>query len=117
MKIKNISIEDKIIRFDLSPLFTTKNLVKRCRDFVDEYYTFTNFERYSQNYNFRKCCLEADIDNYLARSITITELRYKDMPFQVQVFRDGRFLVISELTGSDFDCLKDRCERILTYAM
>lgn len=119
MYIKNKVINDNSVNFEVSPIFSTSGLVNRCRKIVDDYFTFTNFDNYSQKYNFRKYCLSPNISNYVVQSIDIQELTYKNAPFNITVTRSGiiTFEFPENMNNEDKEIFITRFERMIQYVM
>ncbi len=122
-------IKDKIesknkIEFKVSPIFTTHGLIKRAREIVDDYFTFNNFDNYSEKFNFRKYCISPifDVDNngykYLS-SVKIEELLYKDEPFEVIVAKNGSicFSIPESMHEDERSAYITRFERMIQYVM
>lgn len=122
-------IKDKIenkekVEFKVSPIFTTHALINRARAIVDDYFTFTNFDNYSEKFNFRKYCISPifDTDNngfkYLS-SVKIEELLYKNEPFEVTVSKNGSicFTIPESMSDEERSAYITRFERMIQYVM
>lgn len=123
MRIKEKCIKDNYIEFVISPCFTSEALVKRCRALVDDYFTFINFEHYSQYYNFRKYCLEPIFEEkndigFLV-GIVIKYLKYQKFDITFNVKKSG-YISISipdELHEDERQTFFTRFERMIEYAL
>lgn len=123
MRIKEKNISDNKVVFFISPCFTSEKLVERCRKLVDDYFTFVNYDRYSQYYNFRKYCLEPIFEEkenigFLV-GIYIKCLQYQKFDIIFVVKKSG-YISISipdELHEDERSMFISRFERMIEYAL
>lgn len=123
MYIKNKEVTKDYITFEVSPLFSSIKLVERCRALVDDYFTFTDFNTYSQRFNFRKYCLEpifVEVDGVgRLDGICIKELLYKKLPILINVYKKGiiKIQIPADLLAEDRDIFITRFERMVQYVL
>lgn len=123
MKIKDKRVYDSHVEFYVSPVFTSERLVERCRKIVDDYFTFVNYEKYSQYYNFRKYCLEPIFEEkegvgFLV-GIFIKCLEYKKLGIIFNVKKSGLISITipDELHEDEREFFVTRFERMIEYAL
>lgn len=119
MFIKEKEIKDNEVMFKISPVFTTEDLVTRCRKLVDDYFTFFKLESYQKNYDFRKYSLSPVRAGYIVTSINISDLEYYKSSFHIMVFRDGQIIVSfpENITSENKELFITRFERGIQYAL
>lgn len=119
MYIKDKIIDENKVLFKISPVFSSEELVKRCRMIVDDYFTFVKFDTLSKNYDFRKYCLNPVKDEYRLTAIEITELLYAGNPFSVKVHRNGdtEFYYPVNMAPENKELFINHFERMLNYAL
>lgn len=121
MKIKNIEKNSIQVKFTVSPVFNTEELVKRCRNIVDDFFTFVKFDNYTQYYNFRKYCLNPlrRDESYLVYAVEILDLVYSDTSFCITCFRNGDIVIDypQNMTNENKELFVTRMERMIEYAL
>lgn len=120
MFIKKIETTENFISYECSPVFSTAELVQRCRTIVDDYFTFVNYEKYTHKYNFRKYCLEPEFSDFkIVYQITIQGLKFKDLDINVVVKRTGPIIVLlpKDIEKVDISVLESAFERTIKYAL
>lgn len=93
MYIKDIKQETNYTSFICMPVYDTHRLVNRARFIVDDYFTFINYDKLSENFNFRKYCLEPVFEQYEAGkrlvAVKVTCLLFYDKEFVLEFYKNG----------------------------
>lgn len=118
-------IKDKVknndhINFVCMPVYDTHRLIKRARAIVDDYFTFINYERLSENYNFRKYCIEPvfDTQNEIKRlvAVKVTCLLFYNSEFVLLFNKTGEIKSYYPSDNTiDKQLFEDVIERTIKY--
>lgn len=123
MRIKDKIVSETKVEFYISPVFTSEKLVERCRKLVDDYFTFVNYDKYSQYYNFRKYCLEPIFEERegigFLIGIYIKCLKYQKFDVTFVVKKSGYISINipDELHEDEREFFITRFERMIEYAL
>lgn len=121
MYIKDINKQKDFTSFVCMPVYDTHRLVNRARFVVDDYFTFINYDKYTENFNFRKYCIEPvfeEIENGRRLvAVKVSCLLFYDKEFTLVFYKTGdiRAYFPSGSEKFDRDLFDQVIERTVKY--
>lgn len=125
MYIKDVNKNKDYTSFVCMPVYDTHRLVNRARAVVDDFFTFINYDRYTENFNFRKYCIEPVFDQVDSGkrlvAVKVTCLLFYDKEFSIEFYKTGEVRAYFP-SGSDkfdrdlFDQVMERTVRYVSIS-
>lgn len=107
MYIKDKNKNKDNVCFICMPVYDTHRLINRARCIVDDYFTFVNYDTYSERYNFRKYCIEPIFDTHNDQRRLIGArvecLLFYDKEFTLEFYKNGEIKAFYPEPSEKFD--------------